>query len=82
MGETIASVAAKPLAWVEAIEEAGRFALIHRDAENKSLYIHRLVQEVVKAGLPELGLANVHDAPPEVQVPSFEVHDLRTRNPP
>jgi tetratricopeptide (TPR) repeat protein len=47
-GEPIASVVAKPLAWVESIEEAGRFALIRRDAESKTLYIHRLVQEVVK----------------------------------
>jgi hypothetical protein len=50
-GEPIASVAAKPLAWVAAIEEGGRFALIHRDAANKTLYIHRLVQEVIKDGM-------------------------------
>jgi tetratricopeptide (TPR) repeat protein len=47
-GEAIEELAAKPLTWAEAIEEAGRFALIHRDAENRSLDIHRLVQEVVK----------------------------------
>jgi tetratricopeptide (TPR) repeat protein len=47
-GEPIASVAARPRLWLEAIEEAGKFALIRRDAVNKSLYIHRLVQEVVK----------------------------------
>ncbi|MEK7995788.1 MAG: tetratricopeptide repeat protein, partial [Planctomycetota bacterium] len=50
-GELIVELAAKPLGWVEAIEEAGRFALIRRDAEDKSLYIHRLVQEVVKDGM-------------------------------
>jgi len=47
-GAPIAELVAKPLAWVEAIEEAGRFALIHRDAQDKSFHIHRLVQEVVK----------------------------------
>ena len=50
-GEPIAELVTKPLAWVEAIEEAGRFALIHRDAEDKSLHIHHLVQEVVKDGM-------------------------------
>ncbi len=49
--EPIETLVSKPLAWVEAIAEAGRFALIHRDAENKNLYIHRLVQEVVKDGM-------------------------------
>jgi len=47
-GELIEKLVAEPLAWFEAIGEAGRFALIRRDAENKSLYLHRLVQEVVK----------------------------------
>jgi len=47
-GELIAEAARKPLAWAGAIEGAGRFALIRRDAENKSLQIHRLAQEVVK----------------------------------
>ena len=46
-GGTIAKIVVKPLAWVEAIEEAGRFALIQRDAEGKSLQIHRLIQEVI-----------------------------------
>jgi len=50
-GPPIAELVAKPLAWVEAIEEAGRFALIRRDAENQSLHIHRLVQSVVKDGM-------------------------------
>ena len=47
-GELIAELVTKPLAWVEAIGEAGRFALIHRDAEDKSLHVHRVMQEVVK----------------------------------
>jgi tetratricopeptide (TPR) repeat protein len=47
-GEPMATVAAKPLAWVQAIGEAGRFSLIHRDAKEKTLSIHRLVQDVVK----------------------------------
>jgi tetratricopeptide (TPR) repeat protein len=47
-GKPIQKLVAKALSWVEAIEEAGRLALLRRDAETKSLYIHRLVQEVVK----------------------------------
>jgi hypothetical protein len=45
--EPIVSNAKNPLAWVESIEEAGRFAPIRRVAE-KTLDIHRLVQEVAK----------------------------------
>jgi tetratricopeptide (TPR) repeat protein len=47
-GEPIAGSITKPLAWAEAIEKAGRFALISRDAKHRSLHIHRLVQEVLK----------------------------------
>jgi tetratricopeptide (TPR) repeat protein len=47
-GEPLAAVASKPLAWVQAIAEAGRFSLIHRDAKEKTLSIHRLVQDVAK----------------------------------
>jgi tetratricopeptide (TPR) repeat protein len=47
-GEAIEKIASKPLAWVDAIGEAGRLALLRRDAESKTLHIHRLVQEVVK----------------------------------
>jgi tetratricopeptide (TPR) repeat protein len=47
-GEPIAALAAKPLAWLAVLTAAGRFALIHRDARDKSLHMHRLVQEVVK----------------------------------
>jgi tetratricopeptide (TPR) repeat protein len=50
-GKLIAEAAAKPLDWVETIQEAGRFALIHRDVQDKSLCVHRLVQEVVKDGM-------------------------------
>jgi hypothetical protein len=38
----------KPLAWLDTVRDARRFGLLHRDAESKTLYIHRLVQEVVK----------------------------------
>jgi tetratricopeptide (TPR) repeat protein len=47
-GEPISVFASRPLAWLHAIEEAGRFALIHRDPDSKSLHVHRLVQDVVK----------------------------------
>ena len=38
----------EPIAWLKMMKDAGRFGLMRRDAESKSLYIHRLVQEVVK----------------------------------
>jgi tetratricopeptide (TPR) repeat protein len=49
--ERVAKLATSPLAWVDALAEAGRFALLHRDAESKRFDIHRLVQEVIKDGM-------------------------------
>jgi tetratricopeptide (TPR) repeat protein len=50
-GEPLATAAADPLLWLRTLEEAGGLALISRDAGNKTLEIHRLVQEVVKDGM-------------------------------
>ena len=51
LGEPLAQAAGKPLAWDAAVEAAGRFRLIHRNAAKDTLDIHRLVQEVVKDGM-------------------------------
>jgi tetratricopeptide (TPR) repeat protein len=51
LGEPLAQAAGKPLAWDAAVEAAGRFRLIHRNAANDTLNIHRLVQEVLKDGM-------------------------------
>ena len=48
LGEPLAQAAGYPLAWDTAVEAAGRYRLIHRNAANDTLNIHRLVQEVVK----------------------------------
>jgi tetratricopeptide (TPR) repeat protein len=48
LGEHLRPVASDPLEFTKAIQEAARFSLIGRNPENKSLDIHRLVQEVVK----------------------------------
>jgi Tfp pilus assembly protein PilF len=53
LGEPLAQAAGKPLVWDAAVEGAGRFHLIHRDAANDTLNIHRLVQEVLKDGMDE-----------------------------
>jgi tetratricopeptide (TPR) repeat protein len=51
LGEPLAQVVGKPLAWDAAVEAAGRFRLIHRNVANDTLNIHRLVQEVLKDGM-------------------------------
>jgi tetratricopeptide (TPR) repeat protein len=44
LGEGLSSLCDKPYAWTEAIEVAGRFSLIRRNAAAKILSVHRLVQ--------------------------------------
>ncbi|MBD2102058.1 FxSxx-COOH system tetratricopeptide repeat protein, partial [Leptolyngbya sp. FACHB-261] len=51
LGETLGPVAADPLAFAQALREAGRFLLIHRNPTDQTLDIHRLVQEVLRAEL-------------------------------
>ena len=53
LGENLASVASNKFSLARTIGEAGRFSLLDRDAANRALGIHRLVQIVIKAGMPE-----------------------------
>ncbi|MDZ8027733.1 MAG: tetratricopeptide repeat protein [Nostoc sp. DedQUE11] len=53
LGENLSQLANKPLDFVKVIQEAGRFSLIYRNPTNKTLDIHRLVQEVLKAEMDE-----------------------------
>jgi tetratricopeptide (TPR) repeat protein len=51
LGEPLAQAAGNPLAWDAAVEAAGRFRLIHRNAAKDILNIHRVAQEVLKDGM-------------------------------
>lgn len=53
LGETLAPVAADPLALDEVYAVLRRYSLVQRHAENKTLTIHRLVQTVIKDGMGE-----------------------------
>jgi len=53
LGENLSVVASNPLAFTQALKEAGRFSLVERDAEKQALDIHRLVQVVVLGGMDE-----------------------------
>ena len=51
LGEPVAQAAGNPLAWDSAVEAAGRYRLIQRNAAKDTLNIHHLVQEVLKDGM-------------------------------
>jgi tetratricopeptide (TPR) repeat protein len=51
LGEPLAQAAGNPLAWDSAVEAAGRYRLIQRNAAKDTLNIHHLVQEVLKDGM-------------------------------
>lgn len=53
LGETLAPVAADPLALDEAYAVLRRYSLVQRHAESKTLTIHRLVQAVLKESMEE-----------------------------
>ena len=53
LGETLERVAADPFEFNQALKEAGRFSLIDRNSQTKTLDIHRLVQAVVNDGRDE-----------------------------
>jgi tetratricopeptide (TPR) repeat protein len=53
LGETLATAAGNPLTFAQSLKEAGRFSLIERNPQNKTLGIHRLVQAVVRDGMEE-----------------------------
>lgn len=48
LGENLAPMAGGGINLVKMIGEAGRFSLIHRNAKNGTIEIHRLVQQVLK----------------------------------
>ncbi len=49
LGEALSAIADKPIELIRAIAEAGRFSLLQSDPEAKTVSLHRLVQEVLKA---------------------------------
>ena len=53
LGENLGELVDKPLDFVKAIGEAGRFSLIYRNATHKTFDIHRLVQSVLQAQMGE-----------------------------
>ncbi len=53
LGHQLAAIANHPLQLNETIQELRRFSLVKRDSEAKLLYIHRLVQTVLKDELSE-----------------------------
>jgi tetratricopeptide (TPR) repeat protein len=50
LGENLERVAANPFDFAQALKEAGRFSLIERNPQKKTLDIHRLAQAVVNDG--------------------------------
>ena len=53
LGEAIGSAVESPLGLSDAIEESGRFSLLLRNPEARTLSLHRLVQEVLRAEMDE-----------------------------
>jgi tetratricopeptide (TPR) repeat protein len=51
LGGDLGAAARSSLEFAKTLKEAGRFSLIDRDAQSKTLEIHRLVQVVIKAGM-------------------------------
>ena len=49
LGEALSAIADKPIELIRAIAEAGRFSLLQSEPEAKTVSLHRLVQEVLKA---------------------------------
>ena len=83
LGKLLGELAGKPLDLVEAIRDAGRFALLRRNASAKSLDMHRQVQEVLKdemdakarrlwAGRVVAALANIFPPPDFENWPRYE----------
>ncbi|NER79077.1 MAG: tetratricopeptide repeat-containing protein, partial [Leptolyngbya sp. SIO1D8] len=53
LGDALSQAAQNTLELIEAIAEATRFSLISRNPQSKTLTIHRLVQEVLRAEMDE-----------------------------
>jgi tetratricopeptide (TPR) repeat protein len=53
LGDHLGGAAGSSLEFAKVLKEAGRFSLVDRDAESKTLEIHRLAQVVIQAGMSE-----------------------------
>jgi tetratricopeptide (TPR) repeat protein len=53
LGDNLSGAARSSLEFAKVLREAGRFSLVDRDAESKTLEIHRLAQVVIQAGMSE-----------------------------
>ena len=51
LGEDLGGAAGDPLEFIETVEVAGRFSLVGRNPDDKTLDMHRLVQAVVRDGM-------------------------------
>jgi len=52
LGPSLQAVAANPLAFNEALGELLKYSLLKRDPANRSVTVHRLVQDVLKDAMP------------------------------
>lgn len=59
LGEALGSAAGSPLKLTDAIAEAGRYSLLERNPETKTVRLHRLVQEVLKAEMAAEGVDRI-----------------------
>ncbi|MGB7846460.1 MAG: FxSxx-COOH system tetratricopeptide repeat protein [Candidatus Acidiferrum sp.] len=53
LGDNLGHAAHSSLEFARVLKEAGRFSLVDRDAQSKTLDIHRLAQVVIQAGMSE-----------------------------
>jgi hypothetical protein len=53
LGDTLGGAAGSSLEFAKVLKEAGRFSLVDRDAQSKTLDIHRLAQVVIQAGMSD-----------------------------
>ncbi len=53
LGPLLAPIAADPLQLRDALRELGKYSLLYRDTETKTLSMHRLVQSVLQDGMDE-----------------------------
>jgi tetratricopeptide (TPR) repeat protein len=51
LGENLSAIATNPVSLIETIEEAGRYSLLQRDPEKRTVYLNRLVQTTLKDGM-------------------------------
>jgi hypothetical protein len=56
LGETLGAAAAAPIELAQAIKDVGRYSLLRREPEARTLTMHRLVQAVLKDEMDEMTL--------------------------